>query len=232
MIESHKQCSILGCNKPVVARNFCNTHYQRWHKHGHVMETRPSDWGSREKHELYGIWHDILRRRNVACEEWKNDFWKFVSDVGPRPDKSHQFKRIDESKLYTPGNVYWKIAIINDISFRDDRAAYMRAWQKKKREENPLHAFKYGLKKYGISVEEYFSMYDAQNGKCEICGEEEKSIEPKSGNIRKMSVDHCHETGKVRALLCSHCNSGLGRFKDNIEVMQKAIEYIKKHKSP
>lgn len=46
-----------------------------------------------------------------------------------------------------------------------------------------------------------------------------------------LHVDHCHTTGKVRGLLCYNCNSGIGRFKDNVEVMQKAIEYLNRSKT-
>jgi hypothetical protein len=42
-----------------------------------------------------------------------------------------------------------------------------------------------------------------------------------------LSIDHCHNTGKVRGLLCDHCNKGLGLFKDNIDYLNKAIEYLK-----
>jgi len=231
MIQSIRQCSILGCSKPVVARDFCQTHYMRWKRHGHVFSTRPSDWGSKEKHPLYGIWTDIFRRRkNVACEEWIQDFWKFVADVGERPDKNHQLKRIDESGLYCKGNVFWKIRLVNDLEYRNDRAAYAREFQKRMRENNPFHAMKYSLRKYGLTIDKYLEMHDTQNGVCKICFQEEKSIDPKTKRIRRLAVDHCHETGKVRALLCSKCNAGLGHFMDNIENMQKAIEYLILHK--
>jgi hypothetical protein len=58
--------------------------------------------------------------------------------------------------------------------------------------------------------------------RCAICGSEE------TNNIKtnKMYVDHCHETGKVRGLLCNGCNSGLGHFKDSINNLKLAIEYL------
>src|SRR5579859_2601716 len=62
--------------------------------------------------------------------------------------------------------------------------------------------------KYGLSLEQYDAMSVAQLGVCAICGE----IDPHG---KRLSVDHNHETGQVRALLCNQCNVGLGIFKDS-----------------
>jgi Recombination endonuclease VII len=75
-------------------------------------------------------------------------------------------------------------------------------------------------RKYGISLDTYNDMLKTQGGVCEIC---EQSC--KSG--RRLAVDHCHTTNKVRGLLCSACNQGLGLFKDSPELMLKAIQYLK-----
>lgn len=75
--------------------------------------------------------------------------------------------------------------------------------------------------KYNISQEEYNFLFSHQNGKCKICGVHQTDL------IKKLVVDHCHETGHVRGLLCNHCNSGLGFFKDRIESLEKAIRYLK-----
>lgn len=74
--------------------------------------------------------------------------------------------------------------------------------------------------KYGITAEDFKRMYKEQNGKCKICCEE-------PATKRGLHVDHCHETGKVRGLLCHGCNVALGSFKDNINLLEKAIEYLK-----
>jgi hypothetical protein len=85
--------------------------------------------------------------------------------------------------------------------------------------DSELHR-KYNLKaNYGISVEKYEHLYSEQSGKCAIC----------SGDCptgKRLSVDHDHETGEVRGLLCSSCNNGLGRFKDDPELLRKAGDYL------
>ena len=73
--------------------------------------------------------------------------------------------------------------------------------------------------KYGITQEDYDALLDIQEGGCKICG----WTPPKE---KSLCVDHCHDTGEVRGLLCNHCNSGLGYFRDNQEVLFSAIAYL------
>ncbi len=75
-------------------------------------------------------------------------------------------------------------------------------------------------RKYGLSIEQYDALHKDQEGKCKICDSEESR--GKGG----FHVDHCHETGKVRGLLCTSCNMMLGLVKDNKETLMKAIEYL------
>jgi hypothetical protein len=78
----------------------------------------------------------------------------------------------------------------------------------------------YNLKRiYGISSDDYESMLEAQNGVCWIC--------QKSEDV-KLSVDHDHDTGKVRGLLCNRCNRGIGNFDDEPELLQRAVYYLTK----
>ena len=73
--------------------------------------------------------------------------------------------------------------------------------------------------KYGITLEDYNQMYDLQSGVCKICGQAET-------NGKRIAIDHNHITGKVRGLLCNHCNIGLGKFFDNPQLLQSAINYL------
>jgi len=80
-------------------------------------------------------------------------------------------------------------------------------------------------RRYGITAEEYASMHEAQGGVCLICG---LAAGGGRGAESRLAVDHDHETGKVRGLLCNNCNNGLGRFKDSPELLRKAIDYLTK----
>lgn len=82
---------------------------------------------------------------------------------------------------------------------------------------------------YGISIEEYKTMFNNQCGKCAICGKEETRLN-KDGTKLDLSVDHCHKTGKVRKLLCSTCNTTLGKVEEDIDRLSKLAAYIKEHR--
>jgi hypothetical protein len=81
---------------------------------------------------------------------------------------------------------------------------------------------------YGITISDYNKMLDEQKGVCRICKNPELS-KHKNGKIRDLAVDHDHKTKKIRGLLCSMCNMGLGKFRENTEYLKGAIEYIKNH---
>ena len=83
------------------------------------------------------------------------------------------------------------------------------------------------VRKYGINLHEYSQMLLAQNGKCAICGTTDAGT--REGKAKALAVDHDHKTGKVRALLCEACNTGLGKFKDDAIVLEKAAEYVRLH---
>jgi len=78
--------------------------------------------------------------------------------------------------------------------------------------------------KYGVTKEDYDRMFKEQNGVCGICKQAETSI-----RSLYLSIDHNHETGKVRGLLCRNCNSALGKLKDSIERMKAMIEWMEKN---
>ena len=77
-------------------------------------------------------------------------------------------------------------------------------------------------RRYNLTEDEFDKILKDQGGTCKICNNTSSN-----SRIVKLSVDHCHETGNVRGLLCSNCNMGLGRFKDNAELLSKAIEYLR-----
>ena len=76
-------------------------------------------------------------------------------------------------------------------------------------------------RKYGLSDCDYKKMMSDQSGLCAIC---DRSLDGKWIS----QVDHCHATGKIRGLLCLNCNSGIGRFGDNTDLLRKAILYLER----
>lgn len=78
---------------------------------------------------------------------------------------------------------------------------------------------------YGITIDAYDKLLAEQGGVCAICREVE-DIKGRNGAVRSLSVDHCHETGAVRGLLCGRCNTGLGYFRDSPTVLSAACSYL------
>jgi len=105
----------------------------------------------------------------------------------------------------------------NREKFREEYNFKRREQRKSALEKPTLY-----LKKYGITKEDFDKMLEIQQGVCAICSNQERG--------KRLSVDHCHKTGKVRGLLCSSCNTSLGRFNDDTKIMLKAISYIEKYR--
>jgi hypothetical protein len=86
------------------------------------------------------------------------------------------------------------------------------------------------LKKYyNITIEEYNRLLKLQGGVCDACGQAEVKTS-RTGKVFDLAVDHCHNTGKVRGLLCSRCNTTLGKYQDDDELILKLALYIKRHR--
>lgn len=104
-------------------------------------------------------------------------------------------------------------------------------FKRKRKEQSSTYIDKYALagvssslkSRYGITIDDYILLFESQNGVCAICGLPERVL---NGKQKPLSVDHDHETGKVRGLLCNDCNRGLGGFKDNALRLQQAIVYL------
>ena len=83
-------------------------------------------------------------------------------------------------------------------------------------------------KKYGITLEQYNQILENQNGLCALCNQPETAMHRKSGGkLRELAVDHCHETGKIRGLLCTKCNVMISNLGDTIERAEKLVKYMK-----
>jgi hypothetical protein len=95
---------------------------------------------------------------------------------------------------------------------------------KARHQANPERTRNNDLKRnYGITLQEHQEMYKNQNGVCAICKGEG------DGKWKKLCVDHDHNTGKVRQLLCRNCNMVLGQVGDNPNLLEEMIKYLQKH---
>ena len=100
----------------------------------------------------------------------------------------------------------------------EELKAYKKAWNEKHKEERKERVY---LKKYGITATQFWELCHDQEGFCAICGIDAQLL-PK-----RMAIDHDHQTGKVRALLCNLCNRMIAR--DDPAILINGARYLKEH---
>lgn len=105
----------------------------------------------------------------------------------------------------------------------------VRKYQKEWREKNQSRArSSYYIRFYGITYEQAETLFKSQKGLCAICYKPLNFSSGRRGHDGP-NIDHCHKTGKVRGVLCAHCNNMLGCAKDNLKTLSSAISYLKGH---
>lgn len=113
----------------------------------------------------------------------------------------------------------------NDIQrkWRKENPEKVEEYKRKHYRYDPESTRDYQLRAlYGITNSDYEAMLAAQGGTCAICGIS------KNKNGRKFAIDHDHKTGKIRGLLCVNCNAGIGNMKDDVDLLSRALAYLKK----
>lgn len=135
---------------------------------------------------------------------------------------------VDDLELFSKGNEskHGRQNICKSCENRrtreSDRIEYNKEYARRKRKEKCPKFLKaerrcYLKRHYNITIEEYDDMVLHHNNECAICGK---------SSDKKLHIDHCHDTGVIRGLLCGRCNTGLGLFKDNKENLTNAIKYL------
>lgn len=217
-------CREEKCSEPAKKLGYCSGHYLRLKRDGHLIDRQP-----KRSHPHYAIWFE---RKNCGAlaPEWL-DFWEFVNDIGERPSKNHFLVRIRDAP-YGPTNFEW-----NERQRRREgetkKEWNARQWQLR-RERFPLYEEDRWLRrKYGIDSNQYNEMRASQNDVCAVCCKEETSYDARSSGIRRLSVDHCHKTGKVRGLLCRGCNTMIGlieKHSNDAKMLVSLSDYLMRHK--
>lgn len=106
--------------------------------------------------------------------------------------------------------------VVNRDRIRKQCAAYYEAHAEEIRDSHLTYYF-------GVTRERYDEMLKEQNGGCDICGKTPEE------NGKRLAVDHDHVTGKVRRLLCKTCNSLLGFAFESVDILQRAIDYLRRN---
>jgi hypothetical protein len=112
----------------------------------------------------------------------------------------------------------------------EEKRAREREYYREHRQEHGLSYRESDLvRRFGITLHEYSGLLVQQGGKCAIC--KSKSGGTRDGKDKALAVDHCHTTNQVRGLLCEACNTGIGKLKDNPDVLRAAADYLERHKA-
>lgn len=109
---------------------------------------------------------------------------------------------------------------------REAQNAKTRRYKRRQRElgKSTPSDLRANLRRYGLTPEQWQEMFEAQNGVCAICLKPETRVA--KGRLQRLAVDHDHDTGRVRGLLCSFCNTGIGCLQDDTEILRSAITYL------
>ena len=102
-------------------------------------------------------------------------------------------------------------------------------------DKNPEDTQKYkkyyyvGNERIKVLITDYNRMHEEQGGVCAICKRPETCIHANKKAIKRLAIDHCHKTMKIRGLLCQMCNQSIGAMEDSTQRLQQAIDYLNKH---
>ncbi|MES2367128.1 MAG: endonuclease VII domain-containing protein [Pseudomonadota bacterium] len=216
-------CKAEGCTKPLKTLGLCANHYQIFWKYGRIHKV---NIGDKRCHPFYHLWHE-RKQTNSLVKEWHEDFWKFVAEIGDRPSPKHILVRFSE-KPYGPDNFAWRETLKREPG-ESKKSWYARKWASQQVLHPARERRRDLYRRFGISIEQYDAMYAEQGGVCAICKKPETAIDHKLGSPKRLAVDHCHTSSKVRGLLCWACNSALGKIEDSIPTLEAMILYLRKH---
>lgn len=140
--------------------------------------------------------------------------------VEERKRQKAEYDKIYRSKRYIPKSLSHSYPDLYEAQLEKNRQ-WRALNEDKYRLQHRRNERRRKLKRYGLTEESYQALLVKQNYVCAICKEDKKGI-------RDWHVDHCHSTGRVRGILCHHCNLLLGNAKDSVSILLKAKEYLDK----
>ena len=149
--------------------------------------------------------------------------WFYMT--GQWPERRVRFKNGDKSDCrFENLTLFNGLAGEFDHKTREGRQAYQNAYRAKTPNQQKARALR---DSFGLSLDEYEKMLKTQNGKCAICNQPE--THQRNGKLKALAVDHNHKSGAIRGLLCSDCNTGIGKLKDDPSILRLAAQYLKYH---
>lgn len=206
-------CTMEGCQKPVMARGWCSTHYQRWQRHGDPNGGRhyKPRASRRPAPCLVEACGRPARSRGMCEAHYAR--WRKTGDPGPAELRAQPFYEGMTEKRCTACGETKPLEEFHRVS-RPGR--YVARCKTCRARETARHQRK---RLYGLTDQQFQRMVLEQAGRCAICDGESP-----------LCVDHDHSTGRVRKLICDPCNKALGMAREDPRVLRRMAEYIEAHK--
>jgi len=169
-----------------------------------MRKSRANDPILKEQNRIYYLSH----KSELSGKAIK----RYYADPEKHKERSREYHKSNRDKINKTMRKYYQKNIVKMKEYsRNDRARYPEKYEDR-----------FKKWKYGLSLKDYLVMAEQQKGKCMICDE----VIMGNGATGKLHIDHDHEKGNVRGLLCYKCNVGLGYFKDNPKILLRAIDYL------
>ena len=148
---------------------------------------------------------------------------EFTTRADLTPQKKWRLRNPGKYKNILKANNKKRYRSLSDKELSDKREAERERWSRKTpSQKTELHL----KKRYKITLEEWYKMFEEQGHRCKICDVEVLPLLAENTK-NKGVVDHCHETKKVRGILCHDCNRALGLLKENKESINRMLKYLK-----
>jgi len=210
-MEDESNCAVADCLNPAKTRGWCHKHYVRWWKHGDPLIVQLAGWGNRPRqHQTCSV--DDCATRPLA-RGWCRKHYKRWQATGD-PTLTLPTGRPELGVCQRSHEPNW---YVYEQGRRVNRTC--RTCRNERRfspEGIAEHRDRELQRLYGISSAEVDALLTSQGGVCAICA---RSPEPPH-------VDHDHQTGAIRGILCNSCNLAIGMLQDSPDIVQAALTYL------
>lgn len=242
-------CITSECDRKAFARKMCSTHYTKWLSENPDLKRKPRvnrcgvNSCRNDKAEDGAGYCDLHHRRlqeTGSLSAYKQVRWVGDKKECPRCGVLKERSEYHKQAARESGISHYCKVCNNEraranrnadggVAHRENRRRWYRETLEKRRAESrrryqrdPVKAKLWWWKSQGIDItpDMYVALHKQQGGICAICSKTEEA------NGKALAVDHDHETGRVRGLLCDDCNLALGRFQDSPDVLRRAINYL------
>lgn len=241
-------CYAEGCERDAKKKGLCGLHYQRLKNRGDFgrdkadysnVTCKAPDCDARARSERYCIHHYNAFYRTGSVDNVRVNVRNkgMVCSVDGCEESATKV-----GMCHSHYQMKWVYGRTEKLGFEwraldsrrpdETKTEWIARQWKQQKERNPDMEIGRRLEAvYGITRADYAEMLVKQNNACYICEEPETSMHRRDGKerVKRLAVDHCHTTGKVRKLLCTRCNHTLGRVKEDVDILRAMINYIEIH---